>query len=190
MSRFYLHGHGSAGLTAEYLNAWQTALESGDPQMALAHTVEVQNPAGRTTGLIVLPSHPMRVAWQSAYDELAYQMRFEEDMPPRRARRALGWFDAAQFPFILPGLVPGSYFVFGDVLGLSAVAMVPDRDREPKSAIATLAACFAGDSERSSPGLNSSSGDALAREVRNYLDSIRNARSCASMHYEQAMPLR
>ena len=72
LSRFYMHGHSSAALTAEYVNAWQTALESGDPQLALAHTVEVQNPAGRTTGLIVLPSHPMRVAWQNAYDELAY----------------------------------------------------------------------------------------------------------------------
>jgi DNA phosphorothioation-dependent restriction protein DptH len=171
LSRFYLHGHSSAPLAAEYLNAWQTALESGDPQLALAHTIEVQNPAGRTTGLIVLPSHPLRVAWQSAYDELAYQMRFEEQMPPRRIRIALGWLDGAHFPFILPGLLPGSHFVFGDVLGLSAVAMVADRDREPKSAIATLAACFAGDSERIVPGLSANSGDALAREVGHYLDS-------------------
>ena len=166
LSRFYLHGHSSAALTAEYLNAWQTALESGDPQLALAHTIEVQNPAGRTTGLILLPSHPLRVAWQSAYDELAYQMRFEEQMPPRRIRKTLGWLDAAHFPFILPGLLPGSHFVFGDVLGLSAVAMVADRDREPKSAIATLAACFVGESERIVPGLSANSGDALAREVR------------------------
>jgi hypothetical protein len=171
LSRFYLHGHSSAPLTAEYLNAWQTALESGDPQLALANTIEVQNPAGRTTGLIVLPSHPLRVAWQSAYDELAYQMRFEEQMPPRRIRITLGWLDGAHFPFILPGLLPGSHFVFGDVLGLSAVAMVADRDREPKSAIATLAACFAGDSERIVPGLSANSGDALAREVSHYLDS-------------------
>lgn len=171
LSRFYLHGHSSAPLAAEYLNAWQTALESGDPQLALAHTIEVQNPAGRTTGLIVLPSHPLRVAWQSAYDELAYQMRFEEQMPPRRIRITLGWLDGAHFPFILPGLSPGSHFVFGDVLGLSAVAMVADRDREPKSAIATLAACFAGDSERIVPGLSANSGDALAREVGHYLDS-------------------
>jgi hypothetical protein len=171
LSRFYLHGHSSAALTAEYVNAWQTALESGDPQLALAHTVEVQNPAGRTTGLIVLPSHPMRVAWQNAYDELAYQMRFEEQMLPRRIRKTLNWLDAAHFPFILPGLQPDSYFVFGDVLGLSAVAMVADRDREPKSAIATLAACYAGDSEQIVPGLSTSSGDALAREVSHYLDS-------------------
>ena len=49
--------------------------------------------------------------------------------------------------------------------------MVADRDREPKSAIATLAACFAGDSERIVPGLSVNSGDALAREVSHYLDS-------------------
>ncbi|MSU21475.1 MAG: ATP-binding protein [Pedosphaera sp.] len=171
LSRFYLHGHGSAALTSEYLNAWQTALESGDPQLALAHTVEVQNPAGRITGLIVLPSHPIRVAWQSAYDELAFQMRFEEQMPPRRIRQTLGWLDAAHFPFILPGIQPDSHFVFGDVLGFAAVAMVADRDREPKSAIATLAACFAGDSERIVPGLSANSGVALAREVSHYLDS-------------------
>jgi DNA phosphorothioation-dependent restriction protein DptH len=146
-------------------------LESGDPQLALSHTIEVQNPAGRTTGLIVLPSHAMRVAWQSAYDELAYQMRFQEQMLPRRVRNSLGWLDSAHFPFILPGLQPGSHFVFGDVLGLAAVAMVADRDREPKSAIATLAACFAGDSERIVPGLSANSGDALAREVSHYLDS-------------------
>ena len=171
LSRFYLHKHSSAALTAEYLNAWQTALESGDPQLALAHTIEVQNPAGRTTGLIVLPSHPMRVAWQSAYDDLAFQMRFEEQIPYKRVRKTLGWLDAAHFPFILPGIQPGAHFVFGDVLGLAAVAMVADRDREPKSAIATLAACFAGDSERIVPGLSANSGDALAREVGHYLDS-------------------
>ena len=171
LSRFYLHGHSTAVLTVEYLNIWQAVLESGDPQLALAHTVEIQNPAGRTTGLIVLPSHPLRVAWQSAYDDLAYQMHFEEHVPPRRIRNTLGWLDAAHFPFILPGLLPGAHFVFGDVLGLSAVAMVADRDREPKSAIATLAACFAGDSERIVPGLSVNSGDALAREVSHYLDS-------------------
>lgn len=171
LSRFYLHGHSSAALTAEYLNAWQTALETGDPQLALAHTIEVQSPAGRTTGLIVLPSHPSRVAWQSAYDELAYQMRVEEQMAPGRIRKTLSCLDGAHFPFILPGLQAGSHFVFGDVLGLAAVAMVGDRDREPKSAIATLAACFASDSERIVPGLSANSGDALAREVSNYLDS-------------------
>jgi DNA phosphorothioation-dependent restriction protein DptH len=171
LSRFYLHGHSAAALSTEYINAWQAALECGDPQLALAHTIEVQNPAGKTTGLIVLPSHPIRVAWQSAYDDLAYHMKFEEQIPLRRIRHTLAWLDAAHFPFILPGLQAGSHFVFGDVLGLAAVAMVSENDREPKSAISTLASCFAGDSERIVPGLSTNSGDALAREVSHYLDS-------------------
>jgi hypothetical protein len=171
LSRFYLHGHGSAILSAEYVNAWQTALEFGDPQLALAHTIEVQNPAGRTTGLIVLPSHPLRVAWQNAYDELAYQMRFEEEMPPRRICATLSWMDGAHFPFILPGFQSGSHFVFGDTLGLSAVAMVADSDREPKSAIATLSACYAGGVDPVVPGLNTNAVVALSREVTHYLDS-------------------
>jgi hypothetical protein len=171
LSRFYLHGHSSAALTAEYLNAWQAALEAGDPRLALAHTVEVQTPGGRTTGLIVLPSHPARVAFQSAYDDLAYQMRIEEKCSPRRARDMLAWLDGAHFPFILPGTKPGEMFVFGDVLGLAAVAMVVDGDREPKSAIAMIAACFAGGSDRIVPGLSVKSGKALAREVGHYLDS-------------------
>ena len=171
LSRFYLHGHSSAALSAEYLNAWQTALETCDPQLALSHTIEVQNPAGRTTGLIVLPSHPIRVAWQNAYDELAFQMRFDEQMQPRRICTTLGWLDGAHFPFILPGFQPGTHFVFGDALGLSAIAMVADRDREPKSAIATLAACYSGGLDPMVSGLSSNSGDALAREVSHYLDS-------------------
>ncbi len=171
LSRFYLHGHPSANLTSEYINAWQAAFEQGDAALALAHTVEVQNPAGRTVGLIVLPSHPMRVAWQSAYDDLAMQLHLQENLPMRRVRRTLSSLDGAHFPFMLPGLVPETNFVFGDVLGLCAVAMVLDQDREPKSAIATLSACFAGDSERVVPALSVNSGDALAREIANYLDA-------------------
>jgi hypothetical protein len=171
LSRFYLHGHPSANLTSEYINAWQSAFEQGDPALALAHTIEVQNPAGRTVGLIVLPSHPMRVAWQSAYDDLAIQLRFQDKLPMRRVRRTLSCLDGAHFPFMLPGLTADTNFVFGDVLGLCAVAMVSDQDREPKSAIATLSACFAGDSERVLPALSINSGDALAREIANYLDA-------------------
>jgi hypothetical protein len=36
LSCFYLHGHSSSALTAEYLNAWQTALESAS--LSFLHT--------------------------------------------------------------------------------------------------------------------------------------------------------
>jgi DNA phosphorothioation-dependent restriction protein DptH len=54
----------------EYLLAWAALLEEGDPSLALANTVEIQTLSGRTIGLIVLPSHPLRVAWHVAYDNL------------------------------------------------------------------------------------------------------------------------
>ena len=171
LSRFYLHGHASAQVTADYLNAWLAALDVGAPELALAQTVEVQNPAGRAIGVIVLPSHALRVAWQSGYDTLATHLRLDEKIPVRRVRENLRWIDGANFPFALPGLRRGESLVFGDVLGISGVAMVPDTDREPKSTIATLAACFAEKSELIVPSLNEGSGLALAREVRHYLDT-------------------
>lgn len=171
LSRLYVHGHASANLAADYLNSWQSVLESGAPELALAHTVEVQTPAGRTIGLVVLPSHPIRVAWQCAYDDLALFMRYDEQMSAKRVREALRFLDSAHYPFILPGLSSVSQFVFGDVLGLAAVAMVPADDREPKAAIATMAACFSGDSDKNAPNLSINSGNALSREIANYLNS-------------------
>src|SRR5262249_18230090 len=55
-------------LVREYILAWAAVLEDGEPSLALVNTVEVQSLSGRTIGLIVLPSHPLRVAWHVAYD--------------------------------------------------------------------------------------------------------------------------
>jgi len=50
----------------EYPLAWAALLEAEEcrPPLALVNTVEVQSLSGDTRGLIVLPSHPIRVAWQ------------------------------------------------------------------------------------------------------------------------------
>ncbi len=47
-------------IVKEYLLAWAALLEEGEPSLAVANTVEVQSLSGRTIGLIVLPSHPLR----------------------------------------------------------------------------------------------------------------------------------
>jgi DNA helicase HerA-like ATPase len=185
LSRVYVHGHSSAQLVADYLNAWQAALEKGSPRLIQANTVEVQTLAGRTLGLIVLPFHCLRLAWQSAYDTLALHLRLNENLPVERARQALEWLDGAHFPFALPGLREGEMFVFGDVLGLAGVAMVSDADREPKAAIAMMAACYTGDSERLVPVLSTGSGDALAREIQHYLDTHPN---CHFLHVHALRP--
>lgn len=185
LSRLYLHGHSSANVAADYLNAWQAVLERGPAVLGLANTIEVQTLAGRTLGLIVLPFHAQRVAWQSAYDTLALHLKLEANVPVKRLRTALGWLDSAHFPFALPGFREGETFVFADVLGLAGVLMVPVSDREPKSAAALMATCYAGNSERLVLGISTGSGEALAREITHYLDSHGD---CRFLHVHALRP--
>ena len=170
LSRFYLHGHSSAEVGGDYLNTWQAVLEKGPSVLALANTIEVRTLGERTLGLIVLPFHPMRVAWQSAYDTLALHLKLEAKLPVKRLRSTLGWLDGAHFPFALPGLQSGQTFVFADVLGLSGVLMVPADDPEPKSAVALMAACYAGNAERLALTLSRGAGEAVASEIAHYFD--------------------
>ncbi len=127
------------GIVKEYLLAWAALLDEADPIAALSQTIEVQSLSGRTIGLIVLPAHPMRIAWQVGYDNLVLHTRFEQDMKPKAVREELELLDGAMFPAFLPGLENGRSFVFADTLGFHAVGMVPDDDKEPKAAIAILA---------------------------------------------------
>jgi hypothetical protein len=69
---------GFEAVVKEYILAWAALLEEGDPSLALANTVEIQSLSGRTIGLIVMPGHPMRVAWHVAYDNLVLHSAFEQ----------------------------------------------------------------------------------------------------------------
>jgi DNA phosphorothioation-dependent restriction protein DptH len=171
LSRLYLHGHSSATVAGDYLNAWQAALEAGAPELALANTLEIRTLGGQTVGLVVLPFHPLRVAWQCAYDTLAVHLRLEEKLSARKTRAALKWLDGANIPFVLPGLRAGETFLFSDTVGLAGTLMISSVDPEPKAATALLAACYTGDSAKLAPALSQGSGDALAREVTHYLDT-------------------
>jgi hypothetical protein len=100
-----------SGIVKEYLLAWAALLESGEPLYALANTVEVQSLSGRTIGLIVLPSHPLRVAWLACYDNLVLNAAFADKMRPKDIRDEFSGLDGAMFPAFLPGLEHGSSFV-------------------------------------------------------------------------------
>lgn len=172
LSRFYLHDHGSATPTNNYINAWQNALEVGSPQLAIANTLEIVTLSGRTVGLVVLPLHAQRVAWQCAYDTLALHLKIEEKVPVKRIRQStLAWLDGANVPFALPGISPGQSFLFADTVGFAGVLMVSADDVEPKAAAALLATCYTGDAARLAPALSVGAGDAIAREVSHYLDT-------------------
>lgn len=155
----------------EYLLAWAALLEDADPVLALANTVEIQSLSGRTIGLIVLPSHPLRVAWHIAYDNLVLHAKFVEGRTPKDIRKEFEVLDGAVFPAFLPGLQPGRAFVFGDTLGFHAVGMIPDSDTEPKAAVAILARAL-GESESldSVPTVGRQSAHVLGDEIRKYLE--------------------
>jgi DNA phosphorothioation-dependent restriction protein DptH len=161
----------------EYLLAWTSLLENGDAKLALAHTVEVQSLSGRTIGIIVLPSHALRVAWYAAYDNLAFHTAFEQKIEPRQIRQELAILDGAMFPAFLPGLARETSFVFADTIGFHAVGMVPDYDKEPKAAIAVLARALGeSDTADAAPTVGSQSAAVLGDEILKYLQCHNTAK--------------
>ena len=164
----------------EYLRAWAALLEKGNPALALANTVEVQSLSGRTIGLIVLPAHPLRMAWLAAYDNLVLHAAFELKQKPKDIREEFSGLDGAMFPAFLPNpqTDPQSgAFVFADTLGFHAVGMVPDSDKEPKAAVAILARALGdGESADTVPTVGEQSTKVLANEIVKYLECHERAR--------------
>lgn len=165
----FIHS-GSNSHVDKYINAWTAALENGKPILALVNTVEVKTLSNRTLGLIVLPSHPLRLAWHYAYDMLVQHARYENKATPKGLVKTLQAIDGSHFPAFLPGLNPGESFVFGDTLGFYAVVMVPDTDKEPKAAIAQIAKSLSSASEEVAPSIGNTTSEALSLETRKYCD--------------------
>jgi DNA phosphorothioation-dependent restriction protein DptH len=153
-----------------YVNAWEKALDAGDPTLALHGTVEVRVQSGRTVGLLVTPLHPVRFAWHALYDQAIAHARFEQALTPGAVLKAAAPIDSAFFPFALPGVGHARGFLFGDVLGFHTVAMTMDREAEPKAATALLAACLTGGSCAVGSAIGEGSAAAIAREIQHYLD--------------------
>ena len=161
----------------EYLNAWAALLEKSESLLTLVNTVEVQSLSGRTIGLIVLPSHPLRVAWHAAYDNLVIHTRFDQGKRAHHIRDELSSLDGSMFPAFLPGLEPNSSFIFADTLGFHSVGMVRDDDEEPKAAVAMLVRAL-GESNGSevAPTIGRNSAQTLGEEIIRYLDCHKRSR--------------
>ena len=161
----------------EYLLAWAALLEDADPLLALAHTVEVRTLSGRTVGLIVLPSHPLRVAWHIAYDSLVLHAAFEDGGTPKQVREEFKILDGSMFPTFLPGLRQGTSFVYADTLHFHAVGMVDADDKEPKAAIAMLGRAL-GEAEATdaAPTVGRQSAEVLGNEIQKYIECHDSAR--------------
>lgn len=155
-------------VAAAYVNAWTSAIDSGNKNLALANTVEVQTLNGETIGLIVLPSHAVRVAWHNAYDELAFHARFSEKLAATETINALKTLDGSFVPMFLPGVNSNKSFVFGDTLGFYAVAMIQDDEPEPQAMIAQMMRCLSPTNDDVAPTVGITTASAIAREIEKY----------------------
>lgn len=164
-------------IVKEYLLAWEALLDKAEPGLALTNTVEIQSLSGRTIGLMVLPAHPLRVAWHAGYDNLVLHTHFDQGMAPKQVRDELALLDGAMFPAFLPGLEEGKTFVFADTLGFHAVGMVQDDDREPKAAMAIMAKAL-GESESAdtTPTVGRQSAQVLGNEILKYIECHNTSR--------------
>ncbi|MCJ2031319.1 ATP-binding protein [Methylobacterium sp. J-043] len=153
-----------------YVNAWEKALEAGDPALALHGTIEVRNQAGAVIGLLVTPVHPTRFAWLALYDQVVAHARYKQDLSPSAAINAAKPIDSANFPFALPGSGGTRGYIFADVLGFHVAAMAVEGEAEPKAAIALLAACLGGGGRDVASSADDENATAIGREIRHYLD--------------------
>ena len=155
-----------------FILAWTALLdaENADPSWALVNTIEVQSLSGKSLGLIVPPSHPLRVAWHCAHDNLVFYAAFEEKCSSLRVREELQILDGAMFPPILPSPRDHETYIFADTLGFHAAGMVLDRDPEPKSTLAILSRVLAeGESSEVAPTVGKQSAAVLGCEINRYL---------------------
>ena len=133
----------------------------------------MQSLSGRTIGLIVLPGHPLRVAWQVAYDNLVLHAKFDQERQSQGgSRRAVQLLTARCSRRCCRVCSPGRSFVFADTLGFHAVGMVRDDDKEPKAALAILSRAM-GESEvaDAAPTVGKQSADrSWENEIVKYLE--------------------
>lgn len=153
-----------------YVNAFSATVEAGEREVALLHTVEVQSTSGRQLGLLVLPGHPLRVAWHQAYDTLACHARYGEQLTPGAVLRALSSQDGAFLPALLPGVSQGETFVFTDTIGFHVVAMTSGEEAEPQAVIGLLRRALSSDPAELAAAVSATAIPALGREITRYMD--------------------
>ena len=157
--------------TERYVNAWCDAVEAGMTEYALLHTIEVRTQSDRFVGLIVLPGHPVRVAWHAGYDEIARHWRYVvEGATDKHANEALDALDGSYFPVMLPGPESRQSLVFADVIGFYAVAMLDVNEREPNAQIALLKAALGLTESELASAVGGETSRMVADEVRSYVN--------------------
>ena len=84
----------------QYVLAASDAWQQGAPELTLINTLEVVSLAGRTLGLVVLPIHPLRVAWQQSFDLLVAHHRYRGGPAGGEAGAPSGTYHRRPLPVI------------------------------------------------------------------------------------------
>jgi len=157
----------------DYVNAATSCWDTSAPEFALIHTLEVVSVTDQRIGLIVLPTHPLRVAWQQGFDMLAYHHCYEGNVKPTRVAKLLTALSGSQYPTMLPGIDGSPAFVYADSLGFHAVALTHVNDAEPKATVALLSRLLSqGDAQEEewiAPSVGKNAADLLGDEIASYL---------------------
>ncbi|MCX8034317.1 MAG: hypothetical protein N3A00_03245 [Thermodesulfovibrio sp.] len=156
----------------EYLNAWIAVTDTlYEKELALINTVEVKSISNKTIGIIVLPMHPLMIAWHYAYDQLLSYYRYEHEKGLKSSEilSVCKVLDCSYFPSFLPGQNIGETFIFGDNLGFYFTAMISDRDKEPKASIAMIARALYEGKESIVTTIGKTTSDVLADEIHKYI---------------------
>ena len=163
-----LYHHDNTPAVKNYVEAAAGAFRNSTPDVTLVQTVEVVSLSGRTIGIIVLPTHPLRVAWQQSFDMLVWHAHFETGVDRKHLDDLVSACSGSQYPAMLPGVGETATFIFGDTLGFHAVALVPAGDPEPKASIAILRQVLTGnETHRAADSGTGVSG--IGGQVRKYL---------------------
>ena len=163
-----LYHHDNTPAVKNYVEAAAGAFRNSTPDITLVQTVEVVSLSGRTIGIIVLPTHPLRVAWQQSFDMLVWHAHFETGVDRKHLDDLVTACSGSQYPAMLPGIGETATFIFGDTLGFHAVALVPAGDPEPKASIAILRQVLTGN--ESHRAADSGTGVAgIGGQIRKYL---------------------
>lgn len=151
-----------------YLHAWLNACRQGPSSLILCNTIEVVSLSNKPIGIIVLPTHPTRLAWHYAYDTLVAFVVRKSEVAPNAALDVLRKLDGSFVPLFLPPLAGGEPFVYGDSVGFHCAAMVRAGDPEPQASISLMAQALAAGGDMVTRTCGSSISSAIAREVLRY----------------------
>lgn len=161
-----------------YVQRYRRALDSADETTRAALlamdtlTVRVGTSAGDVSGSVLLPTHPLRLSWVSAHDQLlrtwAGEVTAAGKTKAERVRRIdvdmVSRLSPANLPFVTIGS-DGGAFLYAEELTYGSALYLPVTTREPQSAADVI--CSAIDVARDNADLTATS-EALRDRVRSY----------------------